>query len=116
MGNFDSRYVGFFERFNRQEYFEAHEVLEGLWLETTGERKDFYKGLIQTAVALLKLKQGKTDPAVRLAGRALSHLENYLPEYEGLDVTTPVTLLRELIAGRNLLGDGSSPMLELMSS
>ena len=34
----DPRYLEFFELFNREEFFEAHEVLEGLWRETEGEK------------------------------------------------------------------------------
>ena len=30
----DPSYVGFFQRFNEQQYFEAHEVLEELWRAT----------------------------------------------------------------------------------
>src|SRR5260221_11571486 len=104
---YDSRYLKFFERFNRQEYFEAHEVLEGLWLETTGAKKDFYKGLIQTAAVLLKLKQGRPDAAQRLARRALTHMEKYLNECEGLNVKSVVSLLNDVIAGRVTLADGS---------
>ena len=34
LGNrdYDRRYLGYFDCFNRQHYFEAHEVLEALWL------------------------------------------------------------------------------------
>lgn len=109
----DPRYIAFFERFNRQEYFEAHEVLEGLWLATRGERRDFYKGLIQTAAVFLKLKQGKVAPAVRLAERALSHLQKYGPVCEELDVQSVVCLLREVQHGANLLADGRPPRLAL---
>ena len=90
----DPRYLAFFNRFNRQEYFEAHEVLEDLWLATHDDRRDFYKGLIQTAAVFLKLKQGKPDPAARLAARALALLERYEPRYQSLDVRTVTDLLR----------------------
>jgi len=30
--DYDPRYLGYFECFNRQCFFEAHEVLEALWL------------------------------------------------------------------------------------
>ena len=59
----DPHLTGFLECFNRQAYYEAHDVLEELWLKTSDERRDFYKGLIQTAAVFLKLQQGKPDPA-----------------------------------------------------
>jgi predicted metal-dependent hydrolase len=90
----DPRYLAYFEHFNRQEYFEAHEVLEGLWLATAGNHRDFYKGLIQTAAVYLKLQEGKLEPAGRLAARALALLKPYEPRFQGLDVQIVTQLLR----------------------
>jgi predicted metal-dependent hydrolase len=109
----DPRYVDFFQRFNEQQYFEAHEVLEALWHATDDDQRDFYKGLIQTAAVFLKLQQGKPQPAARLAERATSHLEKYRPTCECLDVNSVVDLLRDVQLGRNLLAEGQPPRLEL---
>lgn len=57
----------------------AHDVLQEFRSITRSERRDFCKGLIQTAVALLKLQQGKTAPASRLSHRAASHLQKHGP-------------------------------------
>ncbi len=112
----DPRYLRFFECFNHQQYFEAHEVLEDLWRVTTGGDRDFYKGLIQAAAVFLKLKQHKPDPAARLARRALSHLEKYRPTCNGLDVDSVASLLQRVSAGRNVLAEGKQPQLELRKS
>ena len=96
---YDPRYLTFFDCFNRQQYFEAHEVLEGLWLETRDDRRDFYKGLIQTAAVFLKLQQGKPDAATRLARRARTLLLRYEPRCEGLDVSTILERLDAVLAG-----------------
>lgn len=90
---YDARYLAYFDCFNRQDFFEAHEVLESLWLATHDERRNFYKGLIQAAAALLKIKMGKPDPARRLAARARTLLQSYAPRYEGLDVVAVLQLL-----------------------
>ena len=49
--------LGWLECFNSGEFYEAHDVLEDLWLE---EREtlnaNFYKGLIQLAGAFVHLK------------------------------------------------------------
>ena len=34
---FDAHYLGYFECFNQQLFFEAHEVLEVLWLGRRGQ-------------------------------------------------------------------------------
>ena len=53
-GRFDRHYHGFFECFNRGEFYEAHDVLEQLWLaDKEGPKGKFYKGLIQLAGAFV---------------------------------------------------------------
>jgi predicted metal-dependent hydrolase len=104
--------TGFLECFNRQAYFEAHEVLEELWLKTTDQHRDFYKGLIQTAAVFLKLQQAKPDPAMRLALRAASHLEKYPPLCERISVKTVLGWLEDVGRGRNLVAEGNPPRLE----
>ena len=110
----DPHLTGFIERFNRQAYFEAHDVLEELWLKTTGDHRDFYKGLIQTAAVFLKLQQGKPEPAMRLAQRAASHLEKYPPLCERLRVENVLSWLHDVGRGRDLVAEGNPPQLELV--
>jgi predicted metal-dependent hydrolase len=109
----DSHLVEFVEHCNRQAYFEAHDVLEDFWLVTRGERRDFYKGLIQTAVALLKLQQGKAAPASTLAQRAASHLRKYGPVCEGIDVELVLGWLHDVVRGRNIVVEGVPLRLEI---
>ena len=106
--------TGFIDCFNRQAYFEAHDVLEELWLKTTDEHRDFYKGLIQTAAVFLKLQQGKPEPAARLALRAASHLEKYPPLCERVRVESVLIWLQDVGRGRNLVAEGNPPRLELV--
>ena len=42
-------YRGFFRCWNEQRYYEAHDVLEQLWLNSDTEDDNFFKGLIQAA-------------------------------------------------------------------
>ena len=49
----DPRYQGFFTCFNEQKYYEAHDVLEQLWLNTNTSDDNFFKGLIQAAGAFV---------------------------------------------------------------
>ena len=110
----DSHLIDFIACFNRQAYYEAHDVLEELWLKTSGERRDFYRGLIQTAAVFLKLQQGKPDPAMRLALRATSHLEKHRPMCEQVYVDEVLGWLRDVGRGRNVLAEGAPPRLELL--
>jgi predicted metal-dependent hydrolase len=67
-------------------YFEAHEVLESFWVGYRGDDRDFYKGLIQAAVALHHAAHGNSAGAGSVARRALGHLGPFAPRHGGFDV------------------------------
>ncbi len=83
---YDARYLRGIDHFNRREFFEAHEVWEDLWIEINDERKGFYHGLIQAAVALHHALRDNYGGARSLYARMRNNLDLFRPEYEGLDV------------------------------
>src|SRR5271167_2014724 len=93
----DPHYLGYFKCFNDQLYYEAHDVLEHLWLKKKDENYHYFKGLIQVAGAFVHLqkkhlrpthaKDGRRlRPASRLFKLAMHNLESYQPHYMHLDV------------------------------
>ena len=93
----DPCYEGYFVCFNQQRYYEAHDVLEHLWLQNRDENYAFYKGLIQLAGAFVHLQKQyerpnhpkdrtRTHPAARLLRLAAKNLEAYRPAHLQLDV------------------------------
>src|SRR3974390_3540837 len=79
----DAHYLGFFDCFNRRLYFEAHEVLEVLWLKRRdGAEGAFYKALIQLAGAFVHLEKSRPGPAGRLLDLAEANLRSYPSFYE----------------------------------
>ena len=60
--------------FNQGHFFESHEVLEEVWMETRGREKLWIQGLIQAAAGFHKLKQGSPTGAVRLLKRSADKL------------------------------------------
>lgn len=71
-------YRGFFAEFNAGRYFEAHEVLEAVWLPRRGGADArFYQGLIQLAGAFVHLQKQRPAPAVRLFRLAEDNLTRY---------------------------------------
>ena len=72
--------------FNHHEFFRCHEVLEQLWLQTSGHLRDFYKGLIQAAVAFYHWSRGNPAGAMSLYRSSSRYLRRYRPECLGLDV------------------------------
>jgi predicted metal-dependent hydrolase len=92
----DAHYLGFFDCFNRQLYFEAHEVLEALWLKRRDSADGaFYKALIQLAGAFVHLQKGRPEPAGRLLDLAEKHLKPYPELYEHLDIRAVRNLIED---------------------
>ena len=102
-------YQGYFTCFNAGQYYEAHDVLEHLWLRTRGEDYLFFKGLIQVAGAFVHLQKQhlhpthpkhatRLRPAARLFHLAIANLDPYAPRHWQLDVAALVRLCRELAA------------------
>jgi predicted metal-dependent hydrolase len=83
---YDPRYLAGIEEFNHCEFFEAHEVWEDLWADTSGEPRKFYQGLIQVAVCLHHFGNGNIRGARKLYHSSRGYLENYRPLYKGLAV------------------------------
>jgi hypothetical protein len=106
----DPCYEGYFVCFNDQKYYEAHDVLEHLWLKEQGLSHQFFKGLIQLAGAFVHLQkqyrrpEHPTDgrrlrPAWRLFKLAYANLEPYLPRFLDLDVRSVLELcLKNVVA------------------
>jgi len=98
-------YRAFFRCWNEQRYYEAHDVLEQLWLKTGSGDGDFFKGLIQAAGAFVHLQKRfehpahakhsrRLPPAVRLFRLAEKSLSAFGPRHHGLDVAALCQLLR----------------------
>ena len=106
----DAHYLAFFDCFNRRLYFEAHEVLEELWLpQRHGPKGGFYKGLIQLAGAFVHLQKGRPGPATALFKLARANLEPYQPIHEGLDLGPVLALIQRWL--RKLSAPDSQPEL-----
>jgi hypothetical protein len=59
----DSRYAGYFLCFHAGDYYEAHDVLENLWLSCRDSNRSFYQGLIQLAGAFVHLRKHHQFPS-----------------------------------------------------
>lgn len=112
----DSRYLGYFTCFNAGQYYEAHDVLEDLWLQDRSNPESaFYKALIQFAGAFVHLKKqrerphhpkdrDRLAPAARLFKLARKHLQPFTPHHRHLAVAQVCQLcdrLSEAIAASN---------------
>ena len=83
----DAHYFGYFDCFNRQLFYEAHDVLEDLWLpDRHGANGNFYKGLIQLAGAFVHLQKNRLRPSAALFKLAQANLEKYPSPHERLNL------------------------------
>lgn len=124
-------YRAFFRCWNEQRYYEAHDVLEQLWLSTKSSDADFFKGLIQAAGAFVHLQKRfehplhtkhsrRLAPAVRLFRLAQRNLANFAPWHHALDVAALCQLLsryaEEIVASNytiNPWAPETAPKLEV---
>ena len=92
----DERFKKGLELFNEGEYFECHEVIEELWLETDpkDECRDLYKGVIQAAAAIYQFERGILSGAIGLFETSVKYLEIYKPKALGLNVAQLVKDLK----------------------
>ncbi len=82
----DPHYLAFFDCFNRGLFFEAHEVLEDLWLPDRGPDRAFYQGLIQLAGAFVHFQKGRLKPAGALLRLTTANLQKYPARHYRLQV------------------------------
>ncbi len=82
---YDPRYLAGIVLFNRGDFFEAHEVWESIWLETSAPERRFYQGLIQAAVALCHFGNGNLRGAAKLYHSSRAYMERFASPYLGLD-------------------------------
>lgn len=110
----DARYLGYFDCFNRQLYYEAHDVLEDLWLlDRKGPDGDFFKGLIQMAGAFVHLQKERLRPAEALFRLADTNLAKYPPHHHStnvVDLLAMIAFWREALAKRQF---ETNPLREL---
>jgi predicted metal-dependent hydrolase len=122
-GPHDPHFVGYIRCFNEQKFYEAHDVLEALWLKDRhGPDGDFFKGLIQFAGGFVHLQKQRPRPAWKLFRLCTIYLAKYPSPHLALDVTNLLRLAKHWAEasqalGRegDLLAEQSPPTLRLQS-
>ena len=118
----DPHYLGYFRCFNEQRFYEAHDVLEELWLaQRRGPNYGFYKGLIQLAGGFVHLQKDRLRPAAALFKLSRKYLSAYPSVHEDLDLTEVAALIETWLAKlertdftQNPLHSDSPPTLQLL--
>ncbi len=82
----DRAVAAFLRCIDQGDFFDAHEVLEAFWVTYQGSDRDFYKGLIQSAVALHHASRGNAVGARGVAARSRAAIAPYGPRHADVDV------------------------------
>ncbi len=94
--------------YRKEEFFEAHEHWEAVWLGCEEPEKTFLQALIQTTAAFHHLQRKNFIGAASLLTAALRRLDRFPAVYGGIEVEG----LRENIRGwlQALEGEGLPPL------
>ena len=95
---FPREYRAFFHCFNTSRFYEAHDVLEHLWLQCRDTNRSFYQALIQFAGAFVHFQKQaqfpkhpthsrRAAPGRRLLAMAAARMAAFPAWHLGVDVT-----------------------------
>lgn len=73
-------------QFNRGEFFEQHETIEGLWRAEQRDVRRLYQGILQVGVAFHHLRRRNYHGAVYMLTRGPEYLRPFAPRCQGVDV------------------------------
>jgi len=108
----DPHYTGYFKLFNEQKFYEAHDVLEHIWLKDKhGRNGAFYKGLIQLAGAFVHLQKNRLKPSAALFKLAAANLEKYPAEHDHFDNREGLHLISNWLTALELTQFTTNPLL-----
>jgi predicted metal-dependent hydrolase len=96
----DRRLAAYVRLFNDERFFEAHEVLEDLWLAAPEDFRDGLQGLVQIAVALEHHRRGNRAGARTVLERARRRLAGAAGRLFGIDLDSLVREASAHIEGR----------------
>ncbi|MEB3335807.1 MAG: DUF309 domain-containing protein [Cyanobacteriota bacterium] len=93
--------------FNRQEWYDAHDLFEELWHEAMGEERELLQGIIQIAVAEHHWLNGNKRGSLLLMAEGLNHLQATADQELALDLASLIAVVQQrlarLQAGESLL-------------
>jgi predicted metal-dependent hydrolase len=113
----DAHYLGYFECFNGGLFYEAHDVLEELWLaDRHGPDGNFFKGLIQFAGAFVHLQKHtarlpRLRPAAALLKLARVNLGKYPAHHRHLDIRGVIAMIDQWLGELEAADFMSNPLL-----
>src|ERR1700689_1652178 len=82
----DEKFQRGIAHFNAQEFFEAHEVWEEIWLVEAEPEKTFLQGIIQIAAAFHHYLRENPDGAESLLAAGIGKMSRFSARHHGLAI------------------------------
>lgn len=98
-------YYRYFELFNHEEFWEAHEALEEIWRETDNDL--FLRGLIVFAAAFVHVQRNNPSGCRKVLEKCIAWLGPYAPRHWDLDVARVLAHARFCLAKLDGLPPGA---------
>ncbi len=76
----------YFDLYSQGQYYECHDVMEEIWMETPGPERKFFQGLLQCAIALHHWSNGNIQGARILYHEGTKKLQPFRPSHLGVDL------------------------------
>ncbi|WP_088894334.1 DUF309 domain-containing protein [Leptolyngbya ohadii] len=86
------------QEFNQGQFYDCHDTLEAIWMQSGEPEKTFYQGVLQIAVALYHLSNQNSRGAMILLGEGMNRLRRYEPVYSGINVSSLIEESEDLLA------------------
>jgi hypothetical protein len=100
--------------YRSQEFFQAHEHWESVWLKCGQPEKSFLQALIQMAAAFHHLQRNNHRGAASLLKAALAKLESYPAQFEGVEVAALREQIGQWVQVLTADGPGAYPAFPLI--
>lgn len=108
MSSKDPKFREGIERFNRGEYFDAHESWEEVWLPSAEPEKTFLQGIIQVAAGFHHYNRKNRRGTKSLLRAGLAKLERFPARHRGIALESLRKAVRRWLAS---LDAGETPPL-----
>ncbi len=74
------------QQFNQREFYQQHDSLEALWMETSTPVRDLYRAILQVGIAYYQIERGNHAGALKMLWRSKQWLAILPDVCQGVDV------------------------------
>lgn len=103
--------------FNECDFFSAHDFFEDIWMETSGNEKEFFQGLVQISVGCYHLICGNLKGAKSQLSKGNTKLKKFEPRLYNINLISLNKKIELLInnINSNTIINQEIPTIELIN-